>query len=51
MLRAKLDLAVANTVSGGKYRAYVLSNNTISPVLTGKGQLTVKLVNEIKKAL
>jgi phosphopantothenoylcysteine synthetase/decarboxylase len=51
MARSKSDLVVANTVTGGKYRAYILSADKISAALISKERLIGKLVNEIQKVL
>ncbi len=51
MLRCGLDLTVANALSGGKYRAYILSGSKISPVLTSRAQLAARLVSQLRKAL
>jgi phosphopantothenoylcysteine synthetase/decarboxylase len=51
MLRCGLDLTVANALSNGKYRAYILSGEKISPVLTSKAQMAARLVSIISKAL
>jgi phosphopantothenoylcysteine synthetase/decarboxylase len=51
MLRSGLDLAVANTLIGGRYRAYILSGDKISPVLTSKEELAAQLANKIRKML
>ncbi|MFA5156051.1 MAG: phosphopantothenoylcysteine decarboxylase [Candidatus Omnitrophota bacterium] len=51
MRRSNLDLAVANTAIGNKYRAYVLSGEKISSPLASKKHLVIKLAGEIKKAL
>lgn len=51
MAHAKLDLAVANTVSAGKYRAYILSSEETGTALTSKGQLVAGLVSKIRESL
>jgi phosphopantothenoylcysteine decarboxylase / phosphopantothenate---cysteine ligase len=51
MARSRLDLAVANTVSSGKYRAYILSFDETGAALTSKGQLISGLVTKIRESL
>ncbi len=51
MARSKLDLAVANTVSSGKYRAHILSPEETGAALTSKEQLVAGLVSKIRRSL
>ncbi len=47
LARAKLDLVVANTTSQGRYRAFFVSKDTVSCVLTSKPAMVSRLIDLI----
>lgn len=49
--RSNLDLAVANTVNGGKYKAYILSGQNISGPFLNKIRMVKNLINRIRYLL
>lgn len=49
--RAKLDLAVANTVTKNRYKAYILNENKVIALSTNKNDLAVNLVTAIGEKL
>jgi phosphopantothenoylcysteine decarboxylase / phosphopantothenate---cysteine ligase len=51
MARSGLDLAIANSVSSGKYRAYILSAEETGTALTSKGKLVSGLASKIRGSL
>jgi phosphopantothenoylcysteine decarboxylase/phosphopantothenate--cysteine ligase len=51
MLRAGLDLAVANTIDKGRYRAYILGQNKIRGPSRSKIALVNRLINVVGENL
>ncbi len=47
--RSKLDLAVANTIYGNKYKAYILNRQKVSGPFINKKSLVKNLVKEIEE--
>jgi phosphopantothenoylcysteine decarboxylase/phosphopantothenate--cysteine ligase len=45
--RSKLDLAVANTICGNDYKAYILNKHKVSGPFLNKDRLVKSLVKEI----
>jgi phosphopantothenoylcysteine decarboxylase/phosphopantothenate--cysteine ligase len=45
--RSSVDLAVANTISNGRYRAYIVAKNKTGAPLSDKGDLTRHLIKAI----
>jgi phosphopantothenoylcysteine synthetase/decarboxylase len=46
---AGMDLVVANSILGGRYRAYILSQDRISDPIISKNVLAKRLIKEISK--
>jgi len=47
--RSGLDLVVGNTVTGGRYRAYIVGKKTVSSAIRSKGELAKMLVGKIRE--